>query len=135
MVEDLYYNVQEVLKQWTFRHYNSPGNHRKPQEVKKWMSKIVSGLILEAVIPSWHAETSAFSPAPFFSWKHSSMYLAHNLCDLLEDHDEGIVEGLEAVKSGVEFGRRIGMNVEGLFDGPLEINFRLIFGVYGVEKD
>lgn len=134
VVEDLYYILQEVLRQWTIRYYNSPGDHREPQEVKKWMSKLVTGLILEAVVPSWRAKTGPL-PFPFFAWRSASVFLARDLWELLNEHDEGIVEGLQAVKDGVDFGQSIGMNIEGLFDGPLEVNFWMVFGIYGMKKD
>lgn len=129
VVEKLYNKLQEVVISWFWWHYRSPGKHRKPQEMKKWMSKLVTGLILEAVIPQWHAKTadpsppSSFPPS-YFAWQYSyvyltvdsSVYLTVDLRGLLDQQDEGNVDVLQKVKSGVNFGQSIGMDLEVLLD-------------------
>lgn len=129
VVEKLYNELQEVVIPWFWRHYRSPGKHQKPQEMKKWMSKLVTGLILEAVIPQWHAKIIHPSPPSYFAWQFSYFYLAEDLRDLLGQQDEGNVDVLQEVKDGVKFGQSIGMDLEVLLDKTSAGDYLDIFGL------
>ena len=116
VVDELRKPLQEVVSQWASRHYSQTGNQRKPQEVKKWMSKLMTGLILETVIPQWHTEIEGSSPAACFVWKSSPPGLILDLEDTLDRHDDGNVDVVQEVQNGVDFGKSIGLDVEDLLE-------------------
>ena len=121
-VQDLFLEFPEVAVQWMGEHYGTTGQyHKLQQEARKWMSKLVTGLILEMVIPQWRTETPESSPASCFAWESSSFHLAlpRHLKELLVAHDGGNVDVMQEVKNGVKFGKRIGLDLEGLLDGIL----------------
>ena len=105
--------LQEVVRQWAWQHYSLHGNHRKPQELKKWMSKVMTGLILETAIPQWHP---ACLPDLLFVWEITDLDLADNLQEILDKHDNGIVDEIQDFKNGVDFGQSIGLDVEDLLE-------------------
>ncbi|KAL9066966.1 MAG: hypothetical protein Q9161_007210 [Pseudevernia consocians] len=117
VVETLSHRVQELVNCWIWWYHRTPDNDREPQAVKKWMSKLVTGLILEKVVPQWRAENTGSFSAPRFAWHHSCLYLAQDLGVLFNKHNEGNVDAAREVKDGVEFGKSIGMNLELLLDG------------------
>ena len=135
VVENQYHMLEAVVMQWAWRHYKNPGNHREPQEVKKWMSKLATGLILETVIPQWRAGSTTPSPTPCFAWQSASPNLARDLGDLLDEHDGGNVDVLQDVHKGMEFGRSIGLDLEGLLDGTLVGGYIEIVGRDGDDKE
>lgn len=128
VIEKIYHTLQHVVRLWSWQYYNSPGEHLKPQAVKKWMSKVVTGLILESVMPQWRAETISPSQVPCFMWKDSRIDLAGDLVKVLNEHDIGKEDAIQAVKNGVEFGKRIGLDVGRLLDGTMAGEYIDIFG-------
>ena len=135
VVKEHYPLFEAVVTQWAWRHYRNPGTHRNPQEVQKWMSTLVTGLILETVIPQWRAKGSvAPSPTPCFAWKSSSPYLARHLEDLLDEHDGGNVDVLRRVRGGLELGRGVGLDLEGLLEGTWAGGYIDHFGRDGDEE-
>lgn len=119
VIECFYQMFEEVVRQWVCRHHGLSGNQAKPPEMKKWMSKLMTGLVLETVIPQWYAEDVSFSDDLGFVWESSCHHLTYNLMDLLDKHDEGKVDAIQEVKTGVDFGNSIGLDVEGMMDGTL----------------
>lgn len=117
VIEKLSHRVQRLVNCWIWWYDRTPGNDRKPEEVKKWISKLVTGLILEKVVPKWRAENTSSSSAPCFVWHYSCLFLAHDLGVLLDKHDEGDLDVVGEVKDGVEFGESIGLDLERLLDG------------------
>ena len=117
VIIDFYRRLEEVLTRWTHRHYGNPGNHRKPQEVKKWMSALVTGHIIEEVIPRWHSDVIQDALALCFARRSTFLEIANGLIFLLDEHDQGRPNVLQQVKAGVEFGKSIGLDVEGLVEG------------------
>ena len=119
VVRDIYEQLEEVLTRWTWWHYDSAGNHRKPEEVKKWMSQLVTGLVMEEVIPQWYSDTINSRITLCFARESFSFELEDELIRLLNWRGGGPLETLEVVEDSVEFGRAIGLDVEGLVDGTL----------------
>lgn len=117
VIIDFYRRLEEVLTRWTHRHYSNPGNHRKPQELKKWMSALVTGHIIEEVIPKWHSNVIHDTLALCFARRSTFLDMTNGLIYLLNEHDQGNWNALQQVKAGVEFGKSIGLDVEGLVDG------------------
>lgn len=130
MIEKLYGNLEQLVLEWERRHYTNPDNRGRPEELKKWMSKLITGLILEAVIPAWRAMTAAILPTLLFVclYTHFDSALTWDLRELLDVHDRGTVDVIEKVREGVEFGKSIGLNMEALLDGTMAGNF-LTFSV------
>ena len=115
-VRRFYLPLQKILNRWTCKYYRNPGNHRKPQEVKRWMSKLVMGLILQDMVPQWYSV--GVNSDVELSFEQSSIYeVGVNLKLLLQKHDEGSVDVLKKVKDPLQFGRSIGIDLEGLVDG------------------
>ena len=98
------------------------------------MSKLVTGLVLGAVIPRWRAATVEPCPVPFFLWDSASWYLAHDLGVLLKAHDEGNGDMIPKVRDGLDFGKSIGMDVEGLLGRTLVGKYIDIFDANGDGK-
>ena len=117
-VQKFYCPLQRVLRWWTLKFYRDPGNHLKSQVVKKWMSKLVTGLILQDIVPQWYSETVGSSTKLSFETS-SNLERAYNLMRLLEVHNSGSVNVLEEVEDALQFGRSIKINLEGLVDGTL----------------
>lgn len=117
-VQKFYCPLQRVLRWWTLKFYRDPGNHLKSQVVKKWMSKLVTGLILQDMVPQWYSETVGSSIKLSFETS-SNLERAYNLRRLLEVHNRGSVNVLEEVEDALQFGRSIKINLEGLVDGTL----------------
>ena len=117
-VQKFYCPLQRVLRWWTLKYYRDPGNHLKSQVVKKWMSKLVTGLILQDMVPQWYSETVGSSIKLSFETS-SNLERAYNLMRLLEVHNRGNVNVLEEVEDALQFGRSIKINLEGLVDGTL----------------
>ena len=116
-VQKYYCPFQAILVWWTRKYYSNPGNHRKPQEVKTWMSKIVTGLILQDMAPQWYSVIVASRIELSFE---SSIYdVGIDLIRLFKRHDKGSVDVLEEVEDALQFGRSIGIDLEGLVDGTL----------------
>ena len=116
VVRWFYLSLQTILGWWTSKYYRRPGNHRKPQEVKRWMSKLVTGLILQDVALQWYSVIVDSDVELRF--EQSSIYhVSLKLRRLLKVHDEGNVDVLEKVKDALQFGRSIGIDLEGLVDG------------------
>ena len=105
-----------ILSWWANNYYSKPGFHREAREVKKWMSKLVMGLILEEMVPRWYSESTTFSTKMIFE-KSSGRQASISLMRLLGEYDEGKTDVLEEVEDVLQFGRRIGIEVEGLVDG------------------
>ena len=115
-VQKFYCPLQNILKRWTGKYYSNPGNHRQPQEVKKWMSKLVTGLILQDMAPQWYSKIVGSSIE--LSFEESSIFeVGNSLMHSLKVHDEGSVDVLEEVEDALQFGRSIGIDLEGLVDG------------------
>ena len=107
--------LQAVVRQWIERNQSSSVSQQKPGVVKKWMSKLMAGLILEALIPTWRVE--ALESAPF-NWEYYISDLDEELREILDEYDGGNVNVINnAAKDGVEFGKSIGLAVEGFLDG------------------
>ena len=113
-----FYNqkLQRILKTWTRKHYRNPVNHRKAGEVKRWMSKLVTGLILQDMAPQWYSASVGDEIKLTFELS-SSDDVGNNLEVLLKVHNEGSVDVLEEVEEPLQFGRSIGIDLEGLVDG------------------
>ena len=115
-VQKCYCPLQAILKLWTRRYYSNPGNHRKPQEVKTWMSKLVTGLILQDMAPQWYSVIVGSSIK--LSFERSLIREVHaSLIRLFKAHDTGSVDVLKEVEDALQFGRSIGIDLEGLVDG------------------
>ena len=107
--------LQAVVRQWIERNQSSFVYQQKPGVVKKWMSKLMAGLILEALIPTWRVE--ALESAPF-NWEYYISDLDEDLREILDEYDGGNVNVIHnAAKDGVEFGKSIGLALEGVLDG------------------
>ena len=107
--------LQAVVRQWIERNQSSPVYQKTPGVVKKWMSKLMAGLIFEALIPTWRVEV--FETAPF-NWEYYISDLDEDLRDILDEYDGGNVNVINtAAKDGVEFGKSIGLALEGFLDG------------------
>ena len=115
-VRKIYCPLQTILKKWTRKYYSRPGNHRKPQEVKKWMSKLVTGLILQDMVPQWYSVIVGSSIKLSFEGSSISK-VANSLVRLLKAHNRGSVNVLEEVEDALQFGRSIRIDFEGLVDG------------------
>ena len=115
-IQKFYRQVQKILKLWTRNHYRNPGNHGKAREVKRWMSKLVTGLILQDMAPQWYAASVGNEIQLTFELS-SSDEVGNNLSELLAVHNQGIVDVLEEVEEPLQFGRSIGIDLEGLVDG------------------
>ena len=134
-----YRRLEEVLTRWTHRHYGNPGNHRKPQELKKWMSALVTGHIIEEVIPLWHSTVKHETLALCFASWSTFLDMTNGLIFILNEHDQGNANALQQVKAGVEFGKSIGLDVEGLVDGTsvgdcIDMFFALATEMYSEEE-
>ena len=119
-VRKFYCPLQAILSWWTRKYYSHPGNHRKPQEVKTWMSKIVTGLILQDMAPQWYSVIVGSRIE--LSFESSIHYVGTCLIRLFEAHDEGSVDVLKEVEDALQFGRSIGIDLEGLVGGTLAGN-------------
>ncbi len=117
IIEDVYAQVQGILIRWAARYYNNPGNHRRPRQVRKWMSKMVAGLVLEEVILRWYTEKTDTSSFPCLAWVSALKYQPFEVRQLLDRHDEENTDPLEEVKNGIKFGESIGLEMEGIVDG------------------
>ena len=111
--------LETTLAFWTVDYYGNPGNHLKPRELRKWMSKLVMGLILQDMVPQWYSSNVGSDIG--LSFQESSIHdeVGHHLIWLLKKHDEGSVDVLEEVEDALQFGRSIGIDLEGLVDGTL----------------
>lgn len=131
VVKDLFQEFLDVAVQWMGQHSISTNHDQKAQQkARKWMSKLVTGLILETVIPNWRTETIGASPASRFAWKSSDFYfsLPRRLAELLDARDRGDENVMQKVKIGVEFGNSIGLDPEGLLDGVLAERYLYTYG-------
>ena len=117
VIDNLYQWLERILIGWAFDHYGSPGHHRKPEEVKKWMSKLVTGLTLDVVAPQWYSVTTGSLPRLSFD-RHSTIFdLSNRLVELLIGHNLGTWDALHSIGDVVAFGRSIGLNHEGRVEG------------------
>ena len=117
-VVGVYYTSLEMnLIPWIWTHYDSPGHHQKPQEIKKWMSKLVTGLILEEVIPQWNSDTEESRTVLSFDRQSSIDDVAHRLTQSLVGYGAGTLDPFWEIKDVVEFGRSIGLDLEGQVEG------------------
>ena len=117
VIDNLYQWLERILIGWAFDHYGSPGHHRKPEEVKKWKSKLVTGLTLDVVAPQWFSDTTGSLPRLSFD-RHSTIFdLSNRLVELLIGHNLGTWDALHSIGDVVAFGRSIGLNHEGLVEG------------------
>lgn len=116
VVDRFYENLEDDLTLWAWRHYDSPGNHEKPEEAKKWISQLVTGLILEEVTLHWYSDTIDSRSTLCFARETFHVELENRLLVLLDWSDFGLQDTLPWVKDGAEFGRAIGLEVEGLVD-------------------
>lgn len=123
VVDRLYETLEGVLTRWTLRELDSPGIHGKPEEAKKWISQLVTGLILEEIIPCWYSDIIDSRITLCFARKTFYVELENALTILLDRRDYGLLDTLPWVEDGVEFGRAIGLDVEGLVDGRLVGNW------------
>lgn len=130
VIEKLYRELEQLVLEWERRHYRNPDNRGRPQELKKWMSKLITGLILEEVIPAWRAMTTGGLPTLLFVCLYPQFISALNgvLAALLDMHDRGTADVIEKVRGGVEFGKSIGLDVEMLLEGTMAGDF-LTFSV------
>ena len=109
--------LQAVVRQWIGQNQSSSVHQQRPGVVKKWMSKLMAGLILEALIPSWRVEALVSTP---FNWEYYISDLDENLREILDEYDGGNVNVIDnAAKDGVEFGKSIGLALDGFLDGTL----------------
>ena len=118
VIEEVYYSVQGSVKKWILGSYHrNPGKHGNPQTIKKWISKLVTGLILEVVIPAWRADKRDSRPSFRFFWDDWSLRLEYELTEFFNWHDGGSVDVIQLLEDGVEFGTSIGLDLEMLLDG------------------
>ena len=117
IIEEVSAKVQGVLIGWAAWYYGNPGTHRRPQQVRKWMSKMVAGLVLEEVILGWYTEKTDTSSFPRLAWVSGLKYQPFEVQQLLDRHDEEDTDPLEEVKNGIKFGESIGLQIEGFVDG------------------
>ena len=118
VVVDRYCDVlQDGVREWIERNQSSSVYQQEPRAVKKWMSKLMVGLVLEAVIPTWRVEALE---SAYFNWEYYISDLDDNLEEILDEYDRGNVDVIKyAAKDGVEFGKSIGLELEGSLDGTL----------------
>ncbi len=117
-IETIYHSVQDSVKGWILRsYYRNPDKHGNPQEIKKWISKLVTGLILGVVMPAWRAERRGSPPYSSFVWQKWCLCLEYELLELFDEHDEGDMNVIQEVELGVDFGNSIGLDPERLLDG------------------
>ena len=138
VIEKLYRELEEPVLEWELWHYKNPDNRGRPQELKKWISKLVTGLILKGVIPAWRAMNTDGLPTLLFVCLYPQLIsaLIWDLRELLDVHDKGTVDVIEKVRESVEFGKSIGLDLETLLEGTAAGNF-LTFSVdvFGVNDD
>ncbi len=116
-IETIYHSVQDSVKGWILSsYYSDPGKHGKPQEIKKWISKLVTGLSLDVVIPKWRRGSRRSSS---FVWQSWDLVIEYDLLELFNEHDEGDENVIQKVEHGVEFGNSVGLDLERLLDGTL----------------
>ncbi|KAM0804907.1 hypothetical protein BDR22DRAFT_959490 [Usnea florida] len=109
--------LQDEVAQWIEENQSSSVYQQNPGVLKKWMSKLMAGLVLEALIPTWRIEALESAPS---NWDDSILDLSENLGEILDEYDGGNVNVINhAAKDGVEFGKRIGLELEGFLDGTL----------------
>ena len=109
--------LQDVVWEWIDQNQSSSVSQQKPGVVKKWMSKLMAGLILEVLIPTWGVEVLESAP---LNWDYYISDLSENLGEILDEYDGGNVNVINhAAKDGVEFGKSIGLELEGFLDGTL----------------
>ena len=107
--------LQAVVRQWIERNESNSVYQQKPRVMKKWMSKLMAGLILEVLIPTWGVE--ALESAPFH-WGYYIADLDGELREILDEYDGGNVNVIKyAANDGVEFGKSVGLALEGFLDG------------------
>ena len=125
VIEDFYRRLEQLVLEWERRHYRNPDNRGRPQELKKWMSKLVTGLILETVIPAWRAMAIGGLPTLLFVCLYHRFIsaLTWDLRELLDEHDRGTVDVIEKVREGVEFGKSVGLDLETLLEGTMAGDF------------
>ena len=120
LINDLYHRVRKVVMKWTLDHYSTPGNHREPQEVKRWMSNVLTGYILKEVIPRWYRVPECCLPtsgSSGFYWERVFFSLADQMSRFLRAYGQRPMDGIQEVSGGLEFGRQIGLDVDGLLEG------------------
>ena len=120
LIDDLYHKVQMVLMKWTLDHYRTPGTHRQPQEVKRWMSNVLTGYILKEVIPRWYRVAKCCLSTSGFYWEHVFFSLPTQMLRFLRAYGQRPMDGIREVSSGLEFGKKIGLDVDGLLEGKRE---------------
>lgn len=113
----LYEKLEQILEQWTWRGYDSPQIHGTPKEAKKWVSQLVTGLIVQEAIPNWYSDIINSEITLGFARDQFYADLKKDLTMLLDKRDYEFEDTLSCVEKGVEFGRAIGLDVEGLVDG------------------
>ena len=125
VIEGLYERLEHMVMRWERWYYIDPSNRGAPQELKKWISKLLTGLILELVTPRWHSENRASSHFAHFEWwfRESFRVMAGEVANSLNRYGMGIVDVIEKVWEGVEFGGMIGVDVEGVLEGTLAGDF------------
>lgn len=117
VVENFGMVLQNVVRQWIERNQSSSVHQQKPGAVKKWMSKLMAGLILEVLIPTWRVEALVSAS---YNWDYYISDLDENLEEILDEYDGGNVDVINyAAKDGVKFGKSIGLELEGFLDGTL----------------
>ena len=119
VIEAFSHELQRILISWTWYYMGLIDNHgpEKVKQVKKWMSKLVIGLIIEEVIPQWWSQTKDSSLYLEFASKMSVFDLLDRLRGLLPMDDGGMADALQGVKDGIAFGESIGLDLEKLVDG------------------
>lgn len=121
VVTKYYQRLEQRVLGWLQWHYMNPNNRRAPQVLKKWLSKFMTGTILELVIPQWYSARRADSPTVHFDWwfPDSFMVLACQLAYSLNQYNMGMVGMIENYMEGLEFGKSVGLDVEGLLEGTM----------------
>ena len=120
VIEDFSRKLQGTLIHCTRYYYKGPTCKPSPQKakaVKRWMSKLVTGLIIELVITQWWSQTTDSRLYLVFTSEMSMSDLADRLLDLFPMDDGEVADALQEVEDDIAFGESLGLDLEGLVDG------------------
>lgn len=117
VVDKFYVRLEDVLTPWPWLHCDKPEFRGKPEKMKKWISKLITGLVLQEVIPNWYSKTADSKITLYFATKKFYVEVENDLISFLSERNPGLLVTPSWVEDGVEFGRAIGLDVEGLVEG------------------
>ena len=119
LIGDYFHTYQFVMMLWTSTVDRIEANHRQPQELKRWMSNLLTGYVLKDWIPRW-----SIPPWPrtqeslrMSYWDASNFFKRADFIQFLASCCRRPRDGIRKISHELEFAKSIGLDVDGLVEG------------------